>query len=56
MHLTMELTVDAAGRFEGTIDSDSNGSSSFSGTLELLKVLEDVVRAHSESEAGHGSE
>lgn len=45
MHLEMELSLDASGRLEGTIGSGHGSSSPFSGTLELLKVLEDVVRA-----------
>ena len=45
VQLIVELSVNAAGQFEGTVDSGSSPTSEFSGTLELLKVLQDVTRA-----------
>jgi hypothetical protein len=40
MRLIVELDVTTAGRFEGTVATGAEPPSEFSGTLELLKVLE----------------
>ncbi len=44
MRLIVELDVTTAGRFEGTVATGAEPPSEFSGTLELLKVLEDATR------------
>lgn len=44
MRLIVELTVTTAGRFEGTVDTGAGPPSGFSGTLELLKVLQDATQ------------
>lgn len=45
MQLIVELAVTAAGQFEGTVDTGIEPPSAFSGTLELLKVLQDATQA-----------
>jgi hypothetical protein len=40
----MDITLSPEGRFEGELAS-STGAARFSGTLELLKLLEDLVSA-----------
>jgi hypothetical protein len=42
MRLIMEITLSADGRYEGEILRE-DAIFSFSGTLELLKVLEDLL-------------
>lgn len=44
--------VNAAGQYEGTIDGDGDSPRPFVGTLELLKVLEDVVHDQPSSTEG----
>jgi hypothetical protein len=43
MRLTVELTQTSAGQFEGTVEAPSHHVTTFTGTLELLKVLQDAV-------------
>lgn len=45
MRLIVELTVTTAGRFEGTVDTGAEPPRGFSGTLELLKVLQDAAQS-----------
>jgi hypothetical protein len=45
MRLIVELTVNTAGQFEGTVDTGAEPPSRFSGTLELLKVLQDATQS-----------
>lgn len=45
MQLIVDVTVTAAGQFEGTIDAGRDEPARFSGTLELLRVLEDATRS-----------
>jgi len=45
MRLILELTVTTAGQFEGTVDTGAEPPSEFSGTLELLKVLQDATQS-----------
>ena len=52
MRLIMELAVTTAGRFEGTVYTGAEPPSEFSGTLELLKVLQDATQ--SDVDAGPG--
>ncbi len=44
MRFTMECICNATGQFEGTIEVDTHATVAFSGTLELLKVLQDLIR------------
>ena len=43
MQLIVELAVTAAGQFEGTVAAGSEAPAEFSGTLELLRLLEDAT-------------
>ena len=49
MQLIVELAVTAAGQFEGTVDTGIEPPSAFSGTLELLKVLQDATQADADA-------
>ena len=42
MHLTVELLRTADGRLEGTVATDGGWERSFSGTLDLLRILEEL--------------
>jgi hypothetical protein len=42
MRLTVDLIRTADGRLEGTVITESDREQAFSGTLELLRVLEDL--------------
>jgi hypothetical protein len=42
MHLTVELSRTADGRLGGTVTTDSGRELAFSGTLDLLRILEDL--------------
>jgi hypothetical protein len=42
MHLTVELLRTADGRLEGTVATDGGSERSFSGTLDLLRILEEL--------------
>ena len=42
MHLTVELLRTADGRLEGTVATDWGWERSFSGTLDLLRILEEL--------------
>jgi len=42
MHLTVELLRTADGRLEGTVTTESGRERTFSGTLDLLRILEDL--------------
>jgi hypothetical protein len=42
MHLTVELLRTADGRLEGPVATDGGSERSFSGTLDLLRILEDL--------------
>jgi hypothetical protein len=43
VHLTMEFVRNSQGQFEGTVEADDHSPMEFSGTLELLKVLQDLT-------------
>ena len=45
MRLTVDLHRTADGRLEGTVITESGREQTFSGTLELLRVLEDLQPA-----------
>ncbi len=45
MRLIVELAATSAGQFEGTVDTGAEPPSEFSGTLELLKVLQDATQS-----------
>ncbi len=45
MQLIVEVAVTTAGQFEGTVDTGAEPPSEFSGTLELLKVLQDATQS-----------
>ena len=45
MRLIVELAVTTSGRFEGTVGTGAEPPSEFSGTLELLKVLQDATES-----------
>ena len=42
MHLTVELLRTPDGRLEGTVTTDSGRERRFEGTLDLLRILEDL--------------
>jgi hypothetical protein len=42
MYLTLELLRTADGRLEGTVTTESGRERRFSGTLDLLRILEDL--------------
>ncbi len=42
MQMTVELLRTADGRLEGTVATDGGSERSFSGTLDLLRILEDL--------------
>jgi hypothetical protein len=42
MYLTVELLRTADGRLEGVVTTESGRERTFSGTLDLLRVLEDL--------------
>jgi hypothetical protein len=44
MLVTLQVTRNSQGQFEGTVETESVAASPFCGTLELLKVLQDVTR------------
>ena len=42
MHLTVELLRTAGGRREGIVTTESGPRQQFSGTLDLLRILEEL--------------
>jgi hypothetical protein len=46
MRLTVDLLCVADGRLEGTVITESGREQAFSGTLDLLRVLEDLQQEH----------
>ncbi len=42
MHLTVELLRTADGRLEGVVTTESGRQQQFSGTLDLLRLLEEL--------------
>lgn len=42
MHLTVELLRTADGRLEGIVTTEAGRERTFSGTLDLLRILEDL--------------
>ena len=42
MQLTLDLLRTADGRLEGTVITESGREQAFSGTLDLLRILEDL--------------
>ncbi|WP_433783662.1 hypothetical protein ACQPX6_26410 [Actinomycetospora sp. CA-101289] len=42
MHLTVDLLRAPDGRLEGTVSTETGGEQAFSGTLDLLRILEDL--------------
>jgi hypothetical protein len=42
MHLTVELLRTPDGRLEGTVTTDSGQERCFEGTLDLLRILEEL--------------
>lgn len=45
MQLIVDLAVTTAGQYQGTVDTGAEPPSQFSGTLELLKVLQDATQS-----------
>jgi hypothetical protein len=43
VHLMVDISRAGDGRVEGTVQGSEDGLQPFSGTLELLKVLEDFL-------------
>lgn len=58
MRLVIEIARSAAGRFEGAVLAGGGGAVpvAFSGTLELLKVLEDSTSGPLTMDAAHEPE
>jgi hypothetical protein len=46
VQLTVDLFHTADGRLEGTVITESGRHEAFSGTLDLLRVLEDLQLVH----------
>lgn len=44
MQLIVDLAVTTAGQYQGTVDTGAEPPPKFSGTLELLRLLEDATR------------
>jgi hypothetical protein len=42
MHLSLDVLRTADGRLEGTVITESGRAQPFSGTLDLLRILEDL--------------
>ena len=42
MHLMVELLRSADGRLEGIVTTESGSTQRFSGTLDLLRILEEL--------------
>jgi hypothetical protein len=42
VHLSLDVLRTTDGRLEGTVTSESGQEQPFSGTLELLRILEDL--------------
>ncbi|GAA4935716.1 hypothetical protein EV188_11277 [Actinomycetospora succinea] len=42
MHLSVDLLRTSDGRLEGTVITESGREQAFSGTLDLLRILEDL--------------
>ena len=42
MHLMVELLRSVDGRLEGVLTTESGSQQSFSGTLDLLRILEEL--------------
>jgi hypothetical protein len=42
MHLSLDVLRTADGRLEGTVITESGREQPFSGTLDLLRILEDL--------------
>jgi hypothetical protein len=42
MHLSLDVLRTADGRLEGTVVTESGREQPFSGTLDLLRILEDL--------------
>ena len=42
MHLTVELLRSADGRLEGIVTTESGSTQRFTGTLDLLRILEEL--------------
>jgi hypothetical protein len=42
VHLTVELLRTADGRLEGIVTTESGSTQRFTGTLDLLRILEDL--------------
>jgi hypothetical protein len=50
MHLTVDLLRTADGRLEGTVITETGLEQPFSGTLDLLRILEDLQSEHVEGD------
>lgn len=56
MRFELNCAADREGRLEGTLDWEDGGPVPFSGTLELLRLLEDhTPRLARENEAAPGT-
>lgn len=57
MRFELDCAADRDGRLEGTLDWDDGGPVPFSGTLELLRLLEDHAprQLTGENEAARGA-
>ena len=44
MELIVDIAVTEAGQFKGTVDAGSEAPAEFSGTLELLRLLENATQ------------
>lgn len=54
MHISVDLLRTPDGRLEGTVITESGREESFSGTLGLLRILEDLEPAPGRTRTGEG--
>lgn len=50
MHLSLDVLRTADGRLEGTVITESGRAQPFSGTLDLLRILEDLDTERADDE------
>ena len=50
MHLSLDVLRTADGRLEGTVITESGRAQPFSGTLDLLRILEDLDAERADDE------
>lgn len=54
MHLSVDLLRTSDGRLEGTVITETGREQAFSGTLDLLRILEDLQAERPAGPSGDG--